>query len=184
MSPIFPCSTIEVGLRPDAGAEEQIGDVFQANFMDFGDQVFAVAVSVEAARDADFGVSPGLERERGVVVLECERTSAILSSRRATRSRRRGRLPCCDRGGAWRFVRPCSSESRRRCSIYRSRSDLRCRGRRRSKWTTVRSMNDLNPVISSFLIFIDKCRSRTYWPLLKNGPISGSFLTPAHVTLM
>ena len=52
-----------VGLGADAGAEEEVGDVLQADLR-LVDQVLARAVAVEAARDGDLGVVAVLERER------------------------------------------------------------------------------------------------------------------------
>src|SRR6185436_5418851 len=67
-----------VRLRTDAGAEEEIGDVLQAN-LDFVDQVLAVAVAMEATRDRELGVVLVLEREiRRIVVLEVKRDLGVV----------------------------------------------------------------------------------------------------------
>ena len=62
-----------VGLRANAGAEEEIGDVLQADGR-LVDQVLAVARAVKATRDRDLRVILVFERYVGrVVVLERER---------------------------------------------------------------------------------------------------------------
>ena len=70
-----------VRLRADAGAEEEIGDVLQADGR-FVDQVLAVARAVEAARDGDLGVVFVFEREvGGVVVVEGEGDLGVIGRR-------------------------------------------------------------------------------------------------------
>ena len=119
-----------VRLGADAGAEEELGDVLQADLR-LVDQVLARAVAVEAARDRDLRVVLVLGRQRlGVLrigVVEGERDLG-----HAVRTARLGAVEddVFHRAAAQvlrALLAHATSGWRRRCSTCRSRSDRRCR---------------------------------------------------------
>ena len=101
-----------VGLRPDAGPEEELDDVAQPRRHTV-QQVLAVAVAIEPAGDRDVlgrGGAPGhpARRHVGGAAPARRRSATPRRSRpgRGSPSRRRSRPPWRGRAGAWPTARP------------------------------------------------------------------------------